>query len=118
MTSMSETDEQLTSTNILSSKESRQMITEYWLILIIFNEQKKQENVALSVTRLSESTTISDAFMTNVSERTINEKLENKIYQHTDIRGKSEQLLYLIKYMIEAFDYLWTSFVVVQTSQK
>ena len=87
-------------------------------ILAIFNGQKEQGNVTLSVPRLSGSATVPDAFMTDVPGRTANEKLENEIYQHTGIRGESEQLLYLIGYMIGAFDCLWTSFIVVQTPQE
>jgi hypothetical protein len=88
-------------------------------ILAVFNGQREQENIALSVPRLlSGSATVPDAFMTDVPGRTANEKLENEIYQHTGIRGESGKLLYLIGLMIGAFDCPWTSFVVVQTPQE
>lgn len=76
-------------------------------ILAIFNGQKEQENIALRVPRLLRaSATVPDAFMTDVPGITANEKLENEIYQHTGIRGESDQLLYLIVTMIGGFDSL------------
>jgi len=48
--------------------------------------------------------TVSDIFITDVPGRTANEKLKNKIYQYTGIRGESEQLLYFIGFIIRAFD--------------
>jgi hypothetical protein len=87
-------------------------------ILAIFNGQKEQENIALSVPGvpgLSRSATVPDAFMTDIPGRTAKEKLENEIYQHTSIRGESKQLLYLVGFMIGAFDCPWASFGVVRT---
>lgn len=85
-------------------------------ILAIFNGQKEQE-IALSVVPglIEGSATVPDAFLTDVPGKTAKEKLENEIYRHTGIRGESEQLLYLIGFMIGAFDCPWTSFVVVRT---
>ena len=89
------------------------ILADEYRILAIFNGQKEQGNIALSVPGLRGSATVPDAFMTAVPGGTANEKLENEIYQHTGIRGESEQLLYLVGVMIGAFDCLWTSFVVV-----
>ena len=94
------------------------ILADEYRVLAIFNGQREQENIALSVPRLSGSATIPEAFMTDVPGRTANEKLENEIYQHTGIKGRSEQLLYLIGFMIGAFDCLGTSFKVVPTPQE
>ena len=88
-------------------------LADEYRVLAIFNGQNEQENIALSVLGMRGSATISDAFMTAVPGRTANEKLENEIYQHTGIRGESEQLSCLVGVMIGAFDCLWASFVVV-----
>ena len=53
-----------------------------------------------------------DSFLSDVPGTTAKEKLENEVYQHTGVRGDSEQLLYLAGVMIGAFDCPWTSFVV------
>lgn len=65
----------------------------------------------LDVLGLSGSTTVPDEFITTTPGTTGQEKLENTIYMHTGIRGDSAQLLYLIAFMIRAFDYPWMSFV-------
>lgn len=67
---------------------------------------------------MSGSATVPGALLTDMPGRTANEKLEDEIYQHTGIRGGREQLLYLIGFMVGAFDSPWTSFVVVPTPQE
>lgn len=57
-------------------------------ILAIFNGQRKQENIALSVPGLTGSATVPDAFMTDIPGKTAKEKLENEIYQHTGIKRR------------------------------
>ena len=59
------------------------------------------------------SATISNLFMTDVPGRTVKEKLKNKIYQYTGVRGDSEQLLYLIETIIGACGCSWIFFMVV-----
>jgi hypothetical protein len=70
-------------------------------ILAIFNGQKEQKDIALSVPGLQGSATVPGPFLTDVPGRTAKEKLENEIYQHTGLRGDSEQLLYLTGVMME-----------------
>lgn len=91
----------------------RGISADVYRILTIFNGQKEQKNIALGVPGLQGSVTIPSSSMTDVPGRTAKEKLENEIYQHTGVKGDSEQLLYLAGIMIGAFDCPWTSFVVV-----
>lgn len=82
-------------------------------LLAVFDGHKEQK-VMLSVPGLESSTTIPDAFMIAASGKTAQEKLENMIYMYTGIRGESEQLWYLMGFMIKAFDCPWTSFMVLR----
>lgn len=88
-------------------------------ILALFGGQGEGTNVELHVPglRLRGTTQIPGTFMTDAPGRTANKKLENEIYVHTGMRGRSEQLLYLIGVMIGAFDKLWMSSVVTPTKQ-
>lgn len=85
-------------------------------ILAFFNGQQEVD-IELSVPGLIGETQIPEAFITDTPGRTANEKVENEIYIRTGIKGQSEQLLHLIGVMIRAFDYFWTSFVVVPMRQ-
>ena len=62
---------------------------------------------------LSGQAEIPSQFLRDVPGETAEEKLENEIYRHTGIRGKSEKLLYLVSCMTGAFDCPRTSFVVI-----
>jgi hypothetical protein len=108
-----EDDWQIILTNTLSSEASQQMNTEYWP----FSMDKDEENIAFDMPGLRLLATVPDAFMRVVPGETASEtrKLKNEIYQHTGITGESEQYLYLGGIMTEAFECLWTSFVVVRT---
>ena len=81
------------------------MRTEHWPSLVDKRSRRRAG--------LLGSTTIPDLFVTDVPGRTAKEKLEIEIYQHSGIRGDSEQLLYLAGVMIGAFGCPWTSFVVM-----
>jgi len=81
--------------------------------LAIFDGREEQEHVTFDLPGLRGSATVPNLFMTDIPGETAKEKLENEIYQHTGLRGNSEQLLYLIGVLIGAFDCLWTSFVVM-----
>ena len=73
-----------------------------------FKGQEEQQNIALSVDGLTGSVTVHNTFLTDTPGNTVKQKLENEIYQHTDIRGKGEQLLYLVGSMLGVFGSIWT----------
>lgn len=83
-------------------------------VLAVFGGQNELENVPLEVPGLIGSSTV-PAFTTNVScetaRRGLKEMLEQEISSRTGIYGKSEQLLYLKCYMVDAFACPFISFV-------
>jgi hypothetical protein len=83
-------------------------------VLAIFDGQGQQTNIPLSLQHLAGSVTIPDTFMLNTPGKTAKKKLQFEIYQRTGVDGDSKQLLYLIGFMIGAFDCWWTSFEVVE----
>lgn len=85
-------------------------------ILAIFHGHTL-DNVSLSVPGFTGQAAIPNGFLADGIGRRVEEKLENEVYQHTGIRGQSEQLLYLIGFMNGAFDCPWTSFVVTREHQ-
>ncbi|KAF7514237.1 hypothetical protein GJ744_000007 [Endocarpon pusillum] len=95
----------------------REIPADAYRVLAIFNGRREQENIDLSVPGLTGSATVPDAFMRDVPGRTAKDKLKNEIYQHTGISEESEHLLYLVRSMVGAFGFPWTSFVVVRTHQ-
>jgi hypothetical protein len=96
-------------------------------VLAIFDGQREHVGIHLRVpvpglpgsTTISKlktipgSVTIPESVMINTPGSTARQKLEYAIYQRTGLHGDSKQLLYLIGFMIGAFDCPWTSFVVV-----
>ena len=80
-------------------------------ILAIFHG-RTLDDVPLSVPGLTGRAKVPGGLLADGVGRTVEEKFENEIYQHTSIRGQSEQLLYLIGSIIGAFNCVWTSFVV------
>lgn len=85
-------------------------------ILAIFHG-RTLANVSLSVPGFTGQAALPQGFLADGIGRRVEEKLENEVYQHTGIRGQSEQLLYLIGCMNGAFDCPWTSFVVTREHQ-
>ena len=85
---------------------------EDYRILAIFHGRTLAD-VLFSVPRFTGHAIVPDGFLADGIGTRVEEKLENEIYQHTGIRGQSEQLLYLIGSMTGAFDCPWTSFVVM-----
>ncbi|MCJ1458364.1 hypothetical protein MMC28_008736 [Mycoblastus sanguinarius] len=85
-------------------------------ILAIFHG-RTMANVSLNVPGFSGKAAVPQGFLADGMGRRVEEKIENEIYQHTGIRGQSEQLLYLIGFMSGAFDCPWTPFVVTREHQ-
>ena len=85
-------------------------------ILAIFHG-RTLANISLSVPIFTGQVAVPCGFLADRIGRGAEEKLENEVYQHTGIRGQSEQLLYLIGFMNGAFDCPWTSFVVTRERQ-
>ncbi len=86
---------------------------EEYRILAIFHG-RTLANILLSVPGFTGQAIVPHGFLADGIGTRVEEKLENEIYQHTGIRGQSEQLLYLIGSMTGAFDCPWTSFVVTR----
>lgn len=83
----------------------------------MFSGQNELENVPLEGLGLIGSSTVPDFTTSQVSSETAGKRLEQmlgqEIYSRTGIYGKSQQLLYLKCYMVEAFDCPFISFVTV-----
>jgi len=85
--------------------------TDEYQILAIFHGRTLAD-VPLSVPGFTGRAEVPQGLLADGIGRTVEEKLENEIYQHTGIRGQNKQLLYLIGCMPGAFDCPWASFVV------
>lgn len=82
-------------------------------MLAIFDGRSEQ-SLSLSVPTYPGLASVPNGFLT-VPGETAEKKLKNEIYQHTGIKGESEQLICLIGFMNGAFDCPWTSFTVIKT---
>lgn len=85
--------------------------TDEYRVLAIFHGRTLAD-VPLSVPGFTGRAEVPHGLLADGIGRTVEEKLENEIYQHTGLRGQSKQLLYLTGCMTGAFDCPWTSFVV------
>jgi hypothetical protein len=84
-------------------------------VLAVFGWRNELENVPLEVPGLIGSSTVPAFTTSQVSSETagkmLEQILEEEIYSRISIDGKSQQLLYLKCYMVEAFDCPFVSFV-------